>query len=154
MLTLDLAPAVARAGLRVPAAFERAAEVLVAVMLVGLGAWHFVRRGASGPAAPPRAAAVARPIVVGVVHGLAGSAGIAVLVATTIGSRPWALGYLALFGVGTVLGMVALTAALAWPMGRAASWRWGGGGRATRAAALASVALGALLLRRQFAGER
>ncbi len=141
------------AGVRVPASFERAAEALVALMLLGLGAWHFARGGAPGAAAPPGAAPVARPVAVGVVHGLAGSAGVAVLAATTIGSRPWAVGYLALFGVGTVLGMVALTAALAWPLGRAAAWRWLGGGRAARAAALASAALGALLLWRQLAGE-
>jgi ABC-type nickel/cobalt efflux system permease component RcnA len=50
-----------------------------------------------------------RPLVIGVVHGLAGSAAIALLVLTTISSPGWAVAYLAVFGVGTVLGMMLIT---------------------------------------------
>jgi nickel/cobalt transporter (NicO) family protein len=49
-------------------------------------------------------------------HGLAGSAGIALLAATTIGSRPLAVAYLGLVALGTVVGMVALTMVMAKPM--------------------------------------
>ncbi len=147
-----LALPVVLAGVRVPAALERAADALVALMLLGLGAWHFVRGAAAKPGAPP-GAAVARPVMVGVVHGLAVSAGVTVLAATTIGSRPWVIGYLALFGAGTVLGMAALTAALAWPLGRVAGWRRVGASRLARAAALSSAALGCLLLWRRFEGD-
>jgi high-affinity nickel-transport protein len=57
----------------------------------------------------------ARPLVVGIVHGLAGSAAIALLVLTTIRDPWWALGYLLVFGGGTVAGMVLITTAIAVP---------------------------------------
>ena len=50
-----------------------------------------------------------RPLLVGIVHGLAGSAAIALLVLSTISSVPWAIAYLLVFGIGTVLGMVLIT---------------------------------------------
>lgn len=58
---------------------------------------------------------LARPLIVGVVHGLAGSAAVALLVLTTIGNRYWAILYLLVFGVGTIAGMMLITAAIAWP---------------------------------------
>jgi len=65
-----------------------------------------------------------RPLFVGVVHGLAGSAAIALLVLATIREVGWALLYLGVFGVGTILGMMALTTAMAIPV-RLASARFG-----------------------------
>jgi len=56
-----------------------------------------------------------RPLIVGIVHGLAGSAAIALLVLTTIRDPWWALGYLVVFGLGTVAGMVLITTAIAVP---------------------------------------
>jgi high-affinity nickel-transport protein len=56
-----------------------------------------------------------RPIVVGVVHGLAGSAAVALLVLTTIPSPVWAIVYLLVFGIGTIAGMMLITAAIAVP---------------------------------------
>ena len=56
-----------------------------------------------------------RPIVVGIVHGLAGSAAIALLVLTTIQDPAWAVAYLLVFGIGTVAGMVLITTAIAMP---------------------------------------
>lgn len=56
-----------------------------------------------------------RPLAVGVVHGLAGSAAIALLVLTTIRVPVWAVLYLLVFGVGTVAGMMLITAAIAVP---------------------------------------
>ncbi len=58
---------------------------------------------------------VLRPLVVGVVHGLAGSAAIALLVLTTIRVPGWAVLYLLVFGIGTVGGMMLITAAIAVP---------------------------------------
>jgi ABC-type nickel/cobalt efflux system permease component RcnA len=58
---------------------------------------------------------VLRPLVVGLVHGLAGSAAVALLVLTTIDSPSWAIGYLLIFGLGTVAGMMLITAAIALP---------------------------------------
>lgn len=56
-----------------------------------------------------------RPVIVGVVHGLAGSAAVALLVLTTIPSPFWAIAYLLVFGVGTIAGMMLITAAVAVP---------------------------------------
>jgi ABC-type nickel/cobalt efflux system permease component RcnA len=54
-----------------------------------------------------------RPFVVGVVHGLAGSAAVALLVLTTIRNVRWAIVYLLVFGVGTIAGMMLITMSLA-----------------------------------------
>ncbi|HEU5452968.1 MAG TPA: high-affinity nickel-transport family protein [Terriglobales bacterium] len=53
-----------------------------------------------------------RPLLIGVVHGLAGSAAIALLVLSTISNPRWAVAYLAVFGLGTVLGMMLITVAI------------------------------------------
>jgi high-affinity nickel permease len=58
---------------------------------------------------------VVRPLVVGVVHGLAGSAAVALLVLTTIRNPAWAVFYLLVFGLGTIAGMTLITAAIALP---------------------------------------
>ena len=50
-----------------------------------------------------------RPLIIGIVHGLAGSAAIALLVLTTISNVRWAIAYLAVFGFGTILGMMLIT---------------------------------------------
>src|ERR1700693_482226 len=54
-----------------------------------------------------------RPLVVGIVHGLAGSAAVALLVLTTIRNVHWAVAYLLVFGVGTIAGMMLITMTIA-----------------------------------------
>jgi high-affinity nickel-transport protein len=54
-----------------------------------------------------------RPLVIGIVHGLAGSAAVALLVLTTIRDPRWAVAYLLIFGVGTIAGMMLITMSLA-----------------------------------------
>jgi len=54
-----------------------------------------------------------RPLVIGIVHGLAGSAAVALLVLTTIRNPYWALAYLLLFGIGTIAGMMLITMSIA-----------------------------------------
>src|SRR6202034_3850861 len=56
-----------------------------------------------------------RPLAVGLVHGLAGSAAVALLVLTTIRDPRWAIAYLLVFGLGTIAGMMLITAAIALP---------------------------------------
>jgi high-affinity nickel permease len=56
-----------------------------------------------------------RPLIIGVVHGLAGSAAVALLVLATIQSSALSLLYLALFGVGTIAGMMLITMAISVP---------------------------------------
>ncbi len=63
---------------------------------------------------------LARPPVTGIVHGLAGSAAVALLVVGTIRDPAWAIIYLAVFGVGTIAGMCLITTAMAMPFAYAA----------------------------------
>jgi|SRR4051812_38298798 sulfite exporter TauE/SafE len=56
-----------------------------------------------------RAYKLVRPLIVGIVHGLAGSAAVALLVLSTIPSLNWSLAYLAVFGLGTIVGMMLIT---------------------------------------------
>ena len=86
-----------------------------------------------------------RPLIVGIVHGLADSAAVALLVLGAIRDAVSALGYLLVIGVGTIAGMLLITTALAVPIAAAAQrfqrlhWALG------VATGLASVALGAVL---------
>jgi ABC-type nickel/cobalt efflux system permease component RcnA len=57
-----------------------------------------------------------RPLIIGLVHGLAGSAAVALLVLSTIHSPIWATVYLLIFGAGTMIGMMCMTAAIAVPL--------------------------------------
>ena len=65
-------------------------------MFGGVGFYHYIR-----------------PLVVGIVHGLAGSAAVALLVLTTIRSSNWAIAYLLVFGIGTIAGMMLITMSIA-----------------------------------------
>jgi high-affinity nickel-transport protein len=52
-------------------------------------------------------------LVIGIVHGLAGSAAVALLILTTIRNPRWALVYLLVFGIGTIGGMMLITMSVA-----------------------------------------
>jgi len=68
---------------------------------------------------------LARSFAVGLVHGLAGSAAIALLVLSAIPQPLWATLYLVIFCVGTIVGMGLITTAIATPFmvaSRRASW--------------------------------
>jgi hypothetical protein len=86
-----------------------------------------------------------RPLVVGVVHGMAGSAAIALLVLATIRNPRWAVAYLLLFGIGTVAGMVLITVSMAstFRMFGIASGTWSQ--RMALISGLLSVAFGGLV---------
>src|SRR5713101_7327495 len=62
-----------------------------------------------------------RPLFGGIVHGLAGSAAVALLVLSTIRDPRWAVLYLLIFGGGTIAGMMLITVALALPFSFAGS---------------------------------
>lgn len=100
------------AGIVIPPRLELVMEFAVAMMLIGLGGWNLASAGPM-EAAP---AAAARPLLVGVVHGLAGSAAVALVVVATISDPLWSVACLLLFGLGTIAGMTAVTAAVAAPM--------------------------------------
>lgn len=82
-----------------PGASDELTSVSGARMIGGLGAYN-----------------VFRPLVIGIVHGLAGSAAVALLVMTTIHDPWWAIAYLLLFGAGTVAGMMLITALISMPI--------------------------------------
>ena len=67
-----------------------------------IGAWTFARR----------------PLIIGAVHGLAGSGALTALVLTTLPSTAARLAYTALFGLGSTIGMAALSGLLGWPLAR------------------------------------
>jgi len=105
----------------VPAGVSHYLELLVAAMLIVIGVQSLLRpvagyrSGAEGlPAAPRRT----RPYLIGLVHGLAGSGGLALVVLPTLPDRLTALVYVALFGIGSIGGMALWSAALALPLGR------------------------------------
>ena len=85
-------------------------ELAVAVMLIVLGLLTLAgdeRRVSDS---------TARPMTVGFVHGLAGSAAVATLPQVALIPDPrWAVGYLAVFGVGTIVGMMLVTVSIAAP---------------------------------------
>ena len=118
-----------------------AMEFAVAIMLILLGLQNVVTARHSEAREP----STARPFVVGMVHGMAGSAAVVLLVLATVRDSMWAFGYLLLFGLGTVLGMVIVTAIIAVPAAIAVrrvrnARRW-----LTLASGVASVVLGVAL---------
>ena len=136
-------------GLSVPPVFEVLIEVLIAASLIALGAAQLVRAARNqhvhdGTHCHHRPSP-ARSVALGGMHGLAGSAGVALLALSTIESRLHALVYLIVFGIGTVVGMALITLLLAWSFRVSSSLAW-----AQRAlivtAGVVSCAVGLLIL--------
>lgn len=100
----------------IPPRVGLALEFGVALMLVGLGLLALRTRDHE---AIDRSAL--RPVGIGFVHGLAGSAFVAMLVLKTISTPLAGVLYLLVFGAGTVAGMALVTTAIALPAAYAAS---------------------------------
>lgn len=92
-----------------PARLALALELCVAVMLVGLGIRALRTRAVATHVAP------LRPLLIGVMHGLAGTAVLALMVLGTTSSALVAAVYLLCFAVGTVAGMALVTLLLSLP---------------------------------------
>ncbi len=125
---------------KMPARMADLFEMFVAVMLVGLGIRAIVLAVKRGPAGPTHThhhggvvhrhagatphvhvggwTLARRPLLVGVVHGLAGSGALTALVLTTLSSTAARITYLALFGLGSTAGMAALSGLLGWPIAK------------------------------------
>jgi ABC-type nickel/cobalt efflux system permease component RcnA len=158
--------------LTISPALERALEGLVGMVLIGLGGpvalralraiavhrhahahggdWHDHRHVHLGsPAGHDHAhgrTIGARPFLVGLLHGLAGSAALMVLVVSTTTSPLAGVLYLIVFGAGSTAGMVILSGLVGLPFA-VASRRSAGLHRLLRlVAGLAGVALGVWLL--------
>lgn len=128
-----------------PARLADAFELVVAMMLVGLGLraiYQAARQGPSGPVHVHRHGGrmhvhggapahihigtwtlARRPLLVGAVHGLAGSGALTALVVAMLPSTTARLLYMAVFGIGSTVGMAALSGVLGWPLARLGSHR-------------------------------
>lgn len=158
-------------GRAIPETVARPIETAVGIMLIGLGAhvlWrllrdrvHFHRHGHAdgtvhfhahshaGETAPHAHNVHAhahgfrwRTLLVGLMHGMAGSAALLVLTVTQAASPAIGLGYIALFGIGSMIGMGALSTVIALPLAVSArSLTWAN--RALQGAVgLATIAIG------------
>lgn len=87
-----------------------------------------------------------RPLIVGLVHGLAGSAAVALLVLTTLHNSRWAVAYLLIFGIGTIAGMMVITIAMASALNYAGSRSQWINRRLSLATGFLSVAFGLFLV--------
>jgi high-affinity nickel permease len=130
----------------VPPRLGLAMEFAVAVMLVLLGVRNLTAAG--GGRGTVAVWTPMRPVIVGFVHGLAGSAFVAMVVLTAIESAGVGLLYLLVFGVGTVAGMTLITAAIAVPSAYVAARVSGAQRYVQLAAGVASVCFGLLLAHR------
>ena len=160
-------------GHAIPENVARPIETAVGIMLVGLGAhvlwrlWrdrvHFHRHGHgdgtvhfhvhshAGEAVPHERTAHVhdhgfrwRTLLVGLMHGMAGSAALLVLAVTQASSPAAGLGYVALFGIGSMIGMGALSMVIAVPLVISArSLTWANRGL-QGAVGLATVAIGVM----------
>ena len=131
--------------MRMPARVSGAFEFSVALMLVGLGLRAIYLASRQGPAGPVHLhhhgsrvhvhqgtpahihigtwTLARRPLVVGAIHGLAGSGALTALVLTTLPSTAARITYMAVFGLGSTLGMAALSGLLGWPLAHAGNHR-------------------------------
>ena len=132
-------------GRAIPETFAKPIEAAVGIMLIGLGAhvlwrlWrdrvHFHRHGHTDGTVHFHAHSHAgdtvphvrnvhthehgfrwRTLLVGLMHGMAGSAALLVLAVTQASSPMAGLGYVALFGIGSMIGMGVLSAVIAVPL--------------------------------------
>ncbi len=142
-------------GIVIPPHVGLGMELAVALVLIALGLANLagLRRIPHTHALAEEAPVASRlgrlrPLAVGLVHGLAGSAAIALFVLATIRDPRWALLYLLLFGAGTVAGMVLITSALAVPFALAARKNRALGAVLLRLTGVVSVAFGVFLVYR------
>jgi len=159
-------------GRAIPETVARPLEAAVGIMLVGLGAhvlwrlWrdrvHFHKHGHgdgtvhihahshAGETTPHLRTAHAhehgfrwRTLLVGLMHGMAGSAALLVLTVSQASTPAAGLGYVALFGIGSMIGMGALSTVIAVPLAVSARWlTWANRGL-QGAVGIVTIAIGA-----------
>lgn len=132
-----LAPAlvVVFAGRSLPASWDRVLHVVVAVVLLALGVgallrgldlhrrWPGSRSSAvsadDGRFASLESARRGRTLLIGLLQGLAGSGALVLLATDAAGSPTLTVGYVAVFGLGSIAGMALVALALSVPLARA-----------------------------------
>lgn len=134
-------------NLAVPPRLGLALEFAVGIALVVVGFLNLRGTGhVHGDELAGARVPALRAFVVGTVHGLAGSAAVALLVLSTVRDPRLGVSYLLVFGLGTLIGMTLVTTSVSAPIGLAAR-RWGGIARTARLATGAlSLAFGLWLM--------
>jgi hypothetical protein len=118
--------AVAIAAARIPAPLADLFEVAVAAMLIALGGRAIVRaraerrRRAHVHARFAPRVRVMRPVMVGAVHGLAGSGALVALATAALPTAGGRLAFIGLFGFGSIAAMSAISGLAGWPLARVA----------------------------------
>ena len=124
LLACGLAAAIAAA--RIPTRLADLLEIAVAAMLIGLGGRALMRarpdRNVRVPAHVhvhgPRRALAIRPLLVGAVHGLAGSGALVALATAALPTQTGRLTFIGLFGFGSIAAMSAISGLAGWPLAR------------------------------------
>jgi len=124
MLAVGLA--VVGFNIHFPPAIDRYVEGAAGLLLLVLGLDSLRRLrhrpGAAGHrgrhAGPHSADLLSKALFIGGVHGLEGSATLAMMALPALRSFGAVLTYLALFGLGSIVGMICCSLALAWPLRR------------------------------------
>ena len=132
--------------LAVPEKAAQGLELAVGVMLVLLGADVLRRLRRDRVHFHPRGGL--RALVVGMVHGMAGSAALVLLSLEAMPSVPWGLAYIAIFGLGSIIGMALLSAAMAVPLRLTSSHLDRAHGALTAVVGLATTGLGGAIVYR------
>jgi high-affinity nickel permease len=174
-LTLFAVAGAALLGRAIPDHFARPLETAVGIMLLGLGAhvlwrlWrdrvHFHRHRhddgtvhihahshageTAAHARAPHAHAHGfrwRTLLVGLMHGMAGSAALLVLAVSQASSPALGLGYVALFGIGSMIGMGALSMVIAVPLVVSARWLSWANSSLQGAVGIITIAIGVMAI--------
>jgi hypothetical protein len=122
-----------------PSRVALALEFAVALMLIALGVRAIARRDRHVPVS------ATRPMLIGVMHGLAGSAALALLLIAATTDTATAAAYLVLFCIGTTAGMAAVSALFALPARLGAARALPIGRTARLLAGVASIVIGVSL---------
>jgi len=103
---LAMSVALVAFGAALPDSLDRAFALIVALVLIALGVrslW-WTHAGADRKVRPPR-----RAVVVGAVHGLAGTSALTATVFAALPSTSARLTYISLFGIGSIVGMASMS---------------------------------------------
>ena len=97
----------ARAGMR--DSVGNAFEVAIGIILIILGTWRVTTAIRRAPSLEPAPKNARRPFFIGIAHGLAGSGALTAVAASQVPSPFQRLAYVAVFGLGAIIGMMALS---------------------------------------------
>ena len=87
-----------------------------------------------------------RALMVGMMHGMAGSAALILLSLDAAGSASWGIAYIAIFGAGSILGMGLLSIAIAVPLRLTSRHLTRAYGGMSMAVGIATITLGCLVI--------